>query len=369
MLKLRDAIMPKGSESAPLLGGRSVAQDPWFDSQLTCYGYGLDGGTRIGKFWWAVAIMMVQVVFTVWSVSDILVIRGHLVDHDFSANRTTAGHEQFASFEKGSSVVLVILETIDRILVWRAIQQFYDSDHPRGASTGKPMRQMFWWLWLPIVCLLAGAWVLDFVHGTVDNFHDGVGLAFIELMEYVIPVSTLGATMLAIQAQCLRHRERLQSYVDSQGDDAPRMLDFLITEEEEINKTSRRWQNALVLESFIFFCMLSNQVAWALDPSSKFDGLHACCFAGFSLWPLILSVYGVVDFNKFVDEIPVRLTRAKRFGDSEVRARMIDDLRTLNLGIKVYGVRIVWSDIVKLVASAAGSILVAAVSKLALLVA
>ena len=104
--------------------------------------------------------------------------------------------------------------------------------------------------------------------------------------------------------------------------------------------------------------MLSNQVAWALDPSSKFDGLHACCFAGFSLWPLILSVYGVVDFNTFVDEIPVR--RAKRFGDSEVRARMIDDLRTLDLGIKVHGVRIVWSDIVKLVASAVGSILVAA---------
>ena len=45
--------------------------------------------------------------------------------------------------------------------------------------------------------------------------------------------------MLATQAQCLRHRERLQSYVDSQDDDAPRMLDFLITEEEEIIATGR----------------------------------------------------------------------------------------------------------------------------------
>jgi hypothetical protein len=122
----------------------------------------------------------------------------------------------------------------------------------------------------------------------------------------------------------------------------------------------------LVLEAAIFLFMLSNQVAWTLDPSSQFNWLLACCFAGFSFWPLALSVYGVVKFNHFVDSIPAELTRGKRFGLE--RGDFIADLERLKLGIRmgipnVFSVRIVRGDIIKLLLSVVGTILAALANK------
>ena len=71
-------------------------------------------------------------------------------------------------------------------------------------------------------------------------------------------------------------------------------------------------------------------------------------------------MYGVVKFNHFVDSIPAQLTRGKRFGLE--RGDFIADLERLKL-IKVYGVRIVWGDIIKLLLSVVGTFLAALANK------
>ena len=353
---------------------------PWFDRQLTFYGYQLQGpDTKCSTCCiWARGLLVVQVVFAFGSVLDTFVLKGDLlVDvvesdprHEVGANHTQ--HDHFAGFEKGTSTALVLLQVMDRILVWRAAsgvwpwpcqarRQSPTTVDEQTSADDKLMRWLCLCLWVPTVCCMGGVWVLDVHHGIVKNFQDGLVLGLVELCEYIVPVTTLGATMLVIQAQCQNHTDRLQRQVIDSTADAATTLQILLVEEQKIGSTSKEWQLVLVLEALIFLFMLSNQVAWTLDPSSQFNWLLARCFAGFSFWPLALSVYGVVEFNHFVDSIPAQLTRGKRFGLE--RGDFIADLERLKLGIKVYGVRIVRGDIIKAFFSVVGTILAALANK------
>lgn len=345
--------------------------EPWFDQrrQLAVYGYRPRGPDKKCdcQACWCCFLMAIQVAFACWAVIDMFYLKGHLLSDVVESDplRHEVGHEanhthdHFASFEKGSSGVLVLLQTIDRILVWRVVSTQVRWDYT--LETYKMMRQLCLCLWVPVMCFLGGAWTMDILHGTVKSYQDVLALGFVELFEYILPITTLGATMLVLQTQCMVHMDVLQKKVIDSTDDAVTTLESLLKEEHKINRTSQEWQMALVLEAFIFLCTVANQVAWTLDPSSKFNALEACCFAGFSLWPLVLSVYGVVEFNHFVDSIPARLTRGKRL-DLE-RGNFITDVEHLNLGIKVYGVRMIRRDIIKLLISVVGTFLAALANK------
>ena len=343
---------------------------PWFDRQLSVYGYRLQGPDSKCSTRWAKCLMVVQVLFAGLSVLDMFVLKSDLLVDVVESDPRHTQHDHFAGFEKWTSTALVLLQAMDRVLVWRAASGVWPCQARRQSPTtvdeqtsadDKLMRWLCLWLWVPTACFMGGAWVLDVLHGTVKNFQAGLVLGLVELCEYIVPVTTLGATMLVIQAQCQNHTDRLQRQVIDSTADAATTLQMLLVEEQKIDSTSKEWQLVLVLEALIFLFVLLNQVAWTLDPSSQFNWPLACCFAGFSFWPLALSVYGVVEFNHFVDSIPAKLTRGKRFGSE--RGDFIADLERLKLGIKVYGVRIVWGDIIKAFFSWVGAILAALANK------
>ena len=98
---------------------------PWFDWQLTVYGYQLQGPDTKCSTYWARGLMVAQVLFAGWAVLDMFVLKSDLLVDVVESDPRQVGanltqHDHFAGFEKGTSTALVLLQVMDRILVWRA---------------------------------------------------------------------------------------------------------------------------------------------------------------------------------------------------------------------------------------------------------
>jgi hypothetical protein len=170
------------------------------------------------------------------------------------------------------------------------------------------------------------------------------------VLEYVVPASSLGAAALLLRAECADFKEQAErGLLESEGNHAGTLRAFNQLS-VQIDGASKCWETTLAVQLCLFVANLANLVGWNLDPSAPADVWFVVSYSSFSLWPLILSVESIATFNQDLIEIPKRLTKDAGGGggiedqkyrfNTRDRCDFLDDYARLDVGLKIFGVKI-----------------------------
>ena len=90
-------------------------------------------------------------------------------------------------------------------------------------------------------------------------------------------------------------------------------------------------------------------------------------YVAFTLWPLLLSIESVAGFNQYLIDMPMKVTQDALkdtslypFESTRDRCDFLDDFVRLNIGLKLFGVKITQNLCAGVLFSSVGSIMASA---------
>eukprot|EP01046_Picozoa_sp_COSAG06_P046327 COSAG06_NODE_6548_length_2886_cov_8.556512_1_plen_442_part_00 len=325
-------------------------------TQITMYGFGGKNGGHARC--WSYFLVTVQLGVLVFFVINDIVL-GRVVDKN-SKNvwQTVALLTLKFALEFIDRVLVVRLagklrdDAANEVLPWASeFGGFHGLTHPRNVCM---------LLWVP---LLASGLLVAFVNQIHDNTKNNAGEFVIYFSFFIIlPASSVGATALLLQRECLFHEDKVREIVMAEDnlhvhvvapDPPASMLEKLVARADAMDQSSSRWQFVLIGQ----MALLATSVAATIANTVYSDGgVYSAMYVLGTSWPFAISFLSILRLNAFLDGVPKTLTRKSVFTLSE-RSDFVADYLRLGLGFEVGGVRLTNQVVATAVVAALGSVL------------